>query len=160
MLFFPSVLRLFLTRKCWNTPFKNKYDSYHAMHIRLKTSTSREEGTLQTSLPTATTPTKDPKHIVILHISHTTHNNSQGAVKCSGFAQEMDPSSVASTEAVTTRVTKRLPSATAADVATQGGETLQQEMLPVLSSDPQSSHTHIRGADNVNSWRLSMKFYI
>lgn len=91
------------------------------MHIRLKTSTSREKGTLQTSLPTATTPTKDPKHIVILHISHTTHNNSQGAVKCSGFAQEMDPSSVVSTEAVTTRVTKRLPNATAADVATHGG---------------------------------------
>lgn len=130
------------------------------MYISLKASTSREGGTLETSLPTATTPTKDPKHILMWHISHATHDDSQGAVKCSGFAREMDPSPVSSTEAVTTCVTKRLPSATAADAAVRGEETLQQEMLPVFSSDPQASRTHIRGADNVNSWRLSMKFYI
>lgn len=81
------------------------------------------------------------------------HKDSHGAVKRLGFALEMDPSSVQSTAAVTTHVTRgteHQPRATGAGRAMHGGEIAARDAA-CCSSDPQPSHTHIRGADNVTN---------
>ena len=67
-LFFPSVLRLFLARKCLNTQFKNKH--VHAMQIKLKSSMSIES---HSHSPCRTLKT----HCGVTHFSHHTHRQSR-----------------------------------------------------------------------------------